>query len=300
MIFQWTQPAMDELVRRALCGESATSIAAQLGCTPTTVRKKMLSLGVRERRARHVWTAQEIDFVREMYPHVPTVEVARHVKHSVNRVMSLAQRLKLHKSAEYCAAWRAASGALLRECGIGTRFKKGFVPTNKGTRRPGWSAGRMKETQFKKGERRGAANSNWVPVGTVRPDHDGFLRIKIREQRPEDRSSGFGNPDIWPLLHRHTWEQHKGPIPPGHNIAFKDRNRQNCEIDNLECITKKEQMRRNTIHNRYPAELRNTILLLGAMKRRLREYAKEHDDASSEPFIRNTRSVKGRRETDAA
>ncbi len=39
------------------------------------------------------------------------------------------------------------------------------------------------------------------------------------------------------LLHRHVWESHNGPIPPGHHVHHKDGNFSNNDISNLECLS---------------------------------------------------------------
>jgi hypothetical protein len=41
------------------------------------------------------------------------------------------------------------------------------------------------------------------------------------------------------LLHRIVWIEHHGPIPPGHQVMFRDRDRTNCAIDNLYCASRK-------------------------------------------------------------
>jgi hypothetical protein len=143
----------------------------------------------------------------------------------------------------------------------------GHTPWNKGRRFPGWAPGRMRETQFKKGER----PWTWKPVGTVSADTEGFLRIKVREPR-DNEPSGSGNKDSWPLLHHHVWAQKNGPVPPGYKIAFMDGNRGNCALENLELMTNAERMRRNSVHN-LPKELQLVIQLAGALKRKIRETA---------------------------
>jgi hypothetical protein len=49
-------------------------------------------------------------------------------------------------------------------------------------------------------------------------------------------------------------------------------------------ISRAELMRRNTIHN-YPPELRDNIMLLGAIKRKLRETSEKQDDRSAKPSV---------------
>jgi len=38
----------------------------------------------------------------------------------------------------------------------------------------------------------------------------------------------------WVLYHRHVWEQANGPIPDNYCIRFKDGDKMNCNISNLE------------------------------------------------------------------
>lgn len=152
---------------------------------------------------------------------------------------------------------------------MGSRFPKGHVPVNKGLRRPGWGPGRMKSTQFKAGERSGMAAKNWRPVGTILMDADGYQRIKIREAHPGE-AHGFGNVRVWPLLQRHVWAEAHGPIPAGYNVCFKDGDKTNCALTNLELVSRRDMMKRNTVHN-LPKPLAETIQLLGALNRQIRK-----------------------------
>lgn len=45
-------------------------------------------------------------------------------------------------------------------------------------------------------------------------------------------------------LHHVIWEEHYGPIPRGHKVAFKDGNHLNFAIGNLELLTNSEQVRK--------------------------------------------------------
>lgn len=58
------------------------------------------------------------------------------------------------------------------------------------------------------------------------------------------------------MLHIHLWEQHNGKIPKGRVLFFLDGNQMNCLIENLECITRKELLRRN---QRNANEFENSI-----------------------------------------
>lgn len=221
------------------------------------------------------WTNAELDRLRELYPSQPTRKLAGLLGRSVLSVYQGAQKHGLRKTQEFLRS--PESGILVkgqtRPESIAAQFKKGQTPANKGLRRPGWSPGRMKETQFKKGARTGKAAQNWRPIGTILPDTEGYLRIKVREAVHGAEATGFGNTAVWPLLQRHVWEQHHGSIPAGHVIAFKDRKRENCVIENLECISRADLATRNRMWNIYPRELAEAIQLNGVLKRKLRKQA---------------------------
>ncbi|MEW3732841.1 HNH endonuclease signature motif containing protein, partial [Pseudomonas aeruginosa] len=107
--------------------------------------------------------------------------------------------LGLKKSPEF-------SKKIRQDWGSATRFKKGNTPWNCGMK--GLPArGRAPETQFKKGQK----PHTWLPVGSTRD---------------------------WKGIHILLWEEHFGPIPAGHCVCFKDNNKQNVVIDNLELITR--------------------------------------------------------------
>jgi hypothetical protein len=241
---------------------------------------------------KHFWTATEDEQVRELYPHRSTAEVAAIMGRSVSSIYQRSDRLKLRKSAEYLASPAACRLRRGGNVGAASRFPKGNVPANKGLRRPGWGPGRMKATQFKSGERHGAAADNYKPLGTISTDPEGYQRIKVRDALPGE-AYGFGNVKVWPLLQRHVWQQLKGPIPAGHLIAFRDGNKKNCALENLECITRRENMKRNTVHN-LPKELALAIQLTGALKRKIRSiYGKEHDSGPTKSSLRRAGTARG-------
>jgi len=232
-------------------------------------------MGTRKVTPRTAWSAADVAVLARRFPHEPTAAVAAALGRTMSAVSVHAAKLGLKKSAAYLqspAACRMRRGDNL---GAEYRFPKGHVPANKGLRRPGWSPGRMSETQFRKGERSGIAARNWRPVGTVLEDTDGYLRIKVREAHPGE-AYGFGNVRVWPLMQRHVWEQAHGPIPPGHAIAFRNRDKKDTRLENLELITRAELMSRNSVHN-LPQPLASTIQLLGALKRQIRKRTKAHD-----------------------
>jgi hypothetical protein len=183
-----------------------------------------------------------------LYADTDTTELAELLGRSIRAVAQVAHKYGVYKSAEYMAT---------HDCG---RIKPGNVPHNKG-------------------QRSGVAENNWCPIGTIRPDAEGYLRIKVREWRPGDHAFGFGNTRIWPRLNRHNWEKHYGPIPAGHAVVFKDGNRSNCEPENLELVSRAALMRRNTVHN-LPPELKKVIHLSGVLHRKIRTLREKQSQGS--------------------
>ena len=263
-MFQWTKRGIERLTWLTLEGEEPAAIAARLGCEESTARKMQRELDLRPRKfERERWSEQERTTLKRMYAETSTDEIAKLLGRSRGKVYQQAGKMGLKKSDAYMEVCAAACGAGLAQSGKGNRFPKGHVPANKGQRRPGYSVGRMSETQFKKGNRSGFAEKLWHPVGSVVADLEGFLRVKIRE-RINGLPAGW-HKDIWPLLHHRTWQEHRGPIPAGHKVVFKNGDRSNCAIENLELITDAEMMRRNTIHN-LPPDLKEVIYLKGVIR----------------------------------
>jgi len=178
----------------------------------------------------------------------------------------------LRKSVEYLAGPEACRLRRGDNVGAGTRFRPGHVPVNKGTRRPGYSPGRMAKTQFKPGSK----PHTWRPIGTTRLSKDGYLQRKISD-------TGDSLSD-WVGVHILVWREAHGPVPKGFAVAFKDRNRTHITLDNLELISRRELMQRNTIHN-YPPELAEVIRLGGALKRKLRRIDEEQNVGPAQPSL---------------
>lgn len=245
-------------------------VATLMGLKAETCRSAISRFGFGNRK---YWSEEEIARLRLLYPNTSNPELAKQFGRTRHAIDSAGRAFGLAKTPAHIAAHaRLQKGARI---GVEHQFKKGTVPANKGLRRPGFAPGRMRETQFKKGSRSGIAERNWKPIGTVLPDPEGYLRIKVREAVHGVEATGFGNARVWPLLGRHVWEQHNGPIPPGHVIAFKDRDRNNCTIENLESISRAEMARRNRMWGRLPQELAEVIHLNGVLKRKVRRLSGE-------------------------
>ena len=228
---------------------------------------------MRFRAGKRLWEAADDALVVARYPHEPTSTIARELRRSVQAVFVRAAVLGLTKSAEYLASPDACRLRRGDNVGAAFRFKKGHVPANKGLRRPGWAPGRMKQTQFKKGERRGVAVRLYQPIGTERISKDGYLERKINDDLPLQAR--------WRAVHLLLWEATHGPVPKGHAIAFRNGDKRDIRLDNLECISRVELMARNSVHN-LPKPLVETIRLLGALNRQIRR-RRSHEEQDRRP-----------------
>lgn len=106
-------------------------------------------------------------------------------------------------------------------------FSKGHIPWNKAKRLLNWA----NKTSFCKGHK---------PHNTK---YDGYISIRHTHERPYKWIRVAEGKFI--LLHRYVWEQHYGPIPPNHNVRFKDGDAMNCSIENLFLVSKTKNMDMN-------------------------------------------------------
>lgn len=208
---------------------------------------------------KRFWTNEELEAVRGRYPNEPTAVLASSLGRTLSSVYQAALSLGLKKSTEYLASPAACRLRRGEKRGMSSRFPKGNVPFNKGL--TGWTAGgRSAETQFKKGSLNGRAAEIVQPIGAERLSKDGYLQRKI--------NNGPVTQARWKAIHAIVWEQHNGPILKGHIAVFKTADKTNFSIENIEVITRVENMRRNTYH-RYPEEIARAIQLRGALNRQI-------------------------------
>lgn len=221
--------------------------------------------------------------LRARVPNEPTHVVAAALGRSLSGTYQRVLTLGIKKSAAYLAS--PASGRTNGRQGTGTRFPKGHVPANKGLRRPGWAPGRMKDTQFKKGALAGRARKLLKPVGAERISKDGYLERKTHNRIPDGATRAEANrlrQRRWRAVHILMWEDANGPLPKGHAIVFKNGNKRDIRLDNLECITRAALMTRNTIHT-LPPELKETVQLLGRVNRQIRKRERHAEEQDHRP-----------------
>lgn len=207
---------------------------------------------------RKKWTNKEIKMLRKLYPNNYTQWVAQEMGRSVCSVYGMVNILGLHKSEEFRLTELKRQADRLRIVGAPSRYQKGHVPDNKGKKMSPEHYEKLKPTMYRKGQ----SGYTMSPVGTTRTTRDGYLEMKVAD------------PNRWQALHRMMWEDTFGPIPEGKIVRFRTADKSNYDPINLELITRKEHMRRNSIA-RYPNELKQVIKLTHKLKRKI--YAKEQN-----------------------
>ena len=213
------------------------------------------------------WRGEELSALRRRYPHERTCDIAADIGRSYAATNTMAFKLGLKKTAIYMCEQIGR----LTVGGRGHRFPPGHVPANKGLRRPGWYSGRMRETQFKNGHQRNDTRE----IGGFRlVKKEGHLFIKVSlTALPVQRR--------WLELHKFVWMQVHGDIPNGHVVRFTDRDASptpdSVTVDRLECISKAENCRRNSIHN-LPKPVVDVIQQRGRLTREINKQRRAHEE----------------------
>jgi hypothetical protein len=203
---------------------------------------------------------QMIERLIEIYPFKPTKEIAEEFGMTLSQIYNKAYSMKLKKADDYLStssSGRLQPGSTLYRKSNGP-YQKGNVPMNKGQKMSKDVFDKVKPTMFKKGNR----PPNWKEPGTIeiRKDTNDYYYqyIKISDSN-------------WEFLHRHIWEQTNGEIMKGHIIVFRDKNTMNCKIENLEMITRGENLKRNWLHN-YPDEIKTLIKTKNKLINKIKNY----------------------------
>lgn len=203
---------------------------------------------------KRFWQDWEIEVVRAVYPYVSTAKLADAMGCTRDQIYRLADRLALKKTAAYLASPDACRMRRGDKLGAAFRFKPGHATWNKGTRYV--AGGRSAETRFKPGTR----PHTWRPIGSERVSKEGYLQRKIAD-------TGCTRRD-YVGVHHLVWRLHGLEVPAGHALVFRDGDKRNFDINNLELISRRELMSRNTVH-RLPKELALVVQLKGAVQRQI-------------------------------
>jgi hypothetical protein len=219
----------DRLLRRHYPKRELAWIARRLGVTVIAVKSRAVKLGLRRKTVkRHRWTVRQVAYLRQHYADTPAEEIAARLKVSIGSVWRKAASLGIRKSSEYLAEQGRRMAA--SDAAKAHRFIMGHTSHNKGKSIEDYMSAegieRSSRTRFKPGHR----PHNKRDIGSEVVHGDGYVYVSTE--------------DGCIPKHRLVWQQHHGEIPDDMLIAFRDGNRQNCDISNLEIISREENARR--------------------------------------------------------
>ncbi|MHA3050228.1 HNH endonuclease signature motif containing protein [Acinetobacter sp. ANC 4641] len=134
-------------------------------------------------------------------------------------------------------------------------IEKGTAAWNKGSK----GLTKANVTTFKKGR----TTHNHKPVGHERVTVDGYTEVKIAE------------PNVFQLKHRIVWEQVHGEIPKGYVIVFKNTDKSDCRLENLDMISRGELARLNQSYRHLVTPNTNeSCIAMAKIKQRIHQFEK--------------------------
>lgn len=203
---------------------------------------------------RQYWTNEEVKILKEFYPIKTVKAIAKRINKTERSIYNKAWELGLKKDEDFK---RKTARQMALKNGSNSRFKKGLIPFNKGKKieeyLPPEKIEKLKKTSFKKGN---------LPHNTK---YDGYERVNKYGYTEVRVSQGK-----FVLKHRLIWEEHFGSIPKGNIVIFKDGDKTNLDISNLEMISKEENAIRNRILPDYPRELQKVEYLRVKLKQKIK------------------------------
>ena len=188
-----------------------------------------------------LFTNEQVEFIKKHYPLHDRNELIKMLNEQFKTDFKLSQLITFVRNHKI-------------KCGRTGYFNKGQKAWNSGTK--GLTG--ANKTSFKKGHVR-----KQLPIGAERFSADGYYEIKIKQ------------PNVWALKHRVIWKEAHGDIPTGMVVIFVDSNPRNCQLSNLELISRAILLR--LIKNKYshvPNEFKPAIKALSEMEVKMFERIK--------------------------
>lgn len=223
---------------------------------------------------RRFWTPAEDAELTRRYATETAKAIAADIGRGERAVYMRVWALGLSKPATWfaeCTRQRWAEGR--HENSRARSFAKGAAPFNKGRPLAEWNPNldACRATQFKPGRLPSEAR-NYRPIGSLRIGAYGQLERKTTDDQAIHPSRR------WSPVSRIVWEAANGPVPPGMIVRFRDGKATTVEseitLDRLELVSRRENMLRNSRHNRYPPEVNQVMQLMGALNRKINNRSK--------------------------
>lgn len=177
--------------------------------------------------------------IEDMFPDHTAVEIGTILNREPSAVRRYAKIRGLKKSDVYrklISSKEAAHG-----------FKKGYTPWNLGIKMSDSTKKKILKTRIELGYD--------FKIGQETTDGRGYILIKTE--------------DGLVYKHRYIWIKSGRTIPEGYILRFKDKNRNNVTLDNLELISLKDIARENANWAKYPRELLTTFKLISKLTKKI-------------------------------
>ena len=189
-----------------------------------------------------LFTSEQIEFLKSEYPGRTRKEITNlfNIHFGVNR--SLSQITAFIKNNKI-------------KNGLSGRFVKGQKSWNSGTK----GLTHANSGSFKKGN--SPANKRELGSERICPK-DGYILVKVEQENPyTGHKTRYRHKQIV------VWELANGAIPKGMNLRFKDGDKLNVDIDNLELVSKALNLRLNKNQmNAAPDEVKPTIRAISELE----------------------------------
>lgn len=188
------------------------------------------------------YTSEEKEIIEKYYPKFGAEACSKIIRLKTGH----------QRTAESIRGYCTRTGTLRTET---TRFKKGLTPYNKGVK----MSDQIKQKVIEGGSlyKKGSIPLITKPVGT-KSTRGGYWYQKL-----EDGS--------WRLLHHIVWEQFNGTIPDGFIVIFKDKDPNNTQLSNLECVSRKQSVKMNSNRKKAGQKMKETWVA-----RRRKKAVEEH------------------------
>ena len=217
-------------------------------------------------------TRQQVQEIIRLYPDRPASMIAKQFGKPVNHIYKTVYRHGVRKSKAFRNS--SLSGRIQKGQRLSpdTEFKKGFIPKTKGrkladTCKSKEALEKSISTRWKKGNKPYSTKYDGA-ISVRRMYGTSYKMIRISENN-------------WEFLHRHLWKKHYGDIPQRYNVVFKDGNTLNCVIENLECISNKELLHRNRIHN-LPQEIKDLVYMKASLTKAIKKATNNGNNRKTE------------------
>lgn len=217
-----------------------------------------------------IWEPEEDEILMMKYPDTLNSELVKELDRTKQSIYARAQILGLKKSKAYIAQHGMRFTRDTCKVGEPYRWKKGNKPPNAGKKLEGKRLEQLLSTAFKKGN---------IPHNTY--PEDGV--IKIRHDKNANSYYQYIRVSVgkWKPLHVLIWEnKHGGYNQLTHCLWFINGNTLDVRLDNLELITRAENVSRNRT-----AYLTSDPELLQAKKtiQKLNKTIKKHEEQTKRP-----------------